>query len=120
MEVTRQFRGISERLAVQYLESLGGQRVEDADPDGADDEDVAVAEGDGERAEGADRSDGDDERADAVRVEGDGWTAEVSAETVDAAGSISLTEVTVRFEGDSEALEPVVEAFARKAIRAGG
>ena len=84
MRETRQFRGISKRLAVTYLENLGGERVDDD------------------------------------RVEGDGWRADLSAETVQVAGSIELTEVTVDFEGEDEALEPVVEAFARKAIRAGG
>ena len=86
MRETRQFRGISKRLAVQYLENLGGERV---DPDGD-------------------------------RVEGDGWAAELSAETVTAAGSIKLTEVTVAFEGEAAALEDLLEAFERKAIRAGG
>ena len=86
MRETRRFRGISKRLAVRYLENLGGERV---DPDGD-------------------------------RVEGDGWAAELTAETVTAAASIQLTEVTVRFSGEAETLEPLVEAFARKAMRAGG
>lgn len=106
MAETRQFRGISKRLAVQYLGNLGGERV-DGGVEGAGDGDAA-GEGD---------ADGEDE---AVRVEADGWSATVSAETVDAAGSIELTEVTVQFEGEDETLEPVVEAFARKAMRAGG
>lgn len=81
---TRQFRGVSRRLAVQYLENLGGERV--------------------------------DER----RLEGDGWTVALSEETVHVAGSIELTELTVDFEGDEEVLEPLIEDFARKAMRAGG
>ncbi len=60
------------------------------------------------------------ERIDEDRIEGDGWSASLSSESVDVAGSITLTEVTVRFEGDEDALGPVIEAFARKAIRAGG
>lgn len=93
MRETRQFRGISRRLAVQYLENLGGERA------GSDD-----------------AADGNDEH----RVEGDGWTATLTEETVPVAGSIELTEVTVDFEGDGEKLDPLVEAFARKAMRAGG
>jgi hypothetical protein len=30
MEETREFRGISKRLAAQYLETLGGERVDEA------------------------------------------------------------------------------------------
>ena len=30
MEETREFRGISKRLAANYLENLGGERLEDA------------------------------------------------------------------------------------------
>lgn len=93
MRESRQFRGISRRLAVQYLENLGGERTESDD----------VADG-----------------TDEYRVEGDGWTATLSEETVPVAGSIELTEVTVDFEGDDETLAPLVEAFARKAMRAGG
>lgn len=83
---TEAFRGISARLALRYLENLGGERV-------ADD-----------------------------RVAGDGWTADVSAETVPvgSAGSLELTEVTVVFEGEGATLDEVVEAFSRKAMRAGG
>ena len=84
MRRERQFRGISKRLAANYLENLGGERV---------DEDT---------------------------VSGDGWTATLSAEKVNAAGSIQLTEVTVSFEGEEATLEPLIEDFARKAMRAGG
>jgi hypothetical protein len=86
MRETRQFRGISKRLAADYLENLGGQRADEA---------------------------GD-------RVEGDGWHADLSEEKVNVVGSITLTEVTVEFEGDDETLEPLIEDFARKALRAGG
>lgn len=92
MEATRQFRGISRRLAVQYLENLGGERVAGDERDGSD----------------------------AYRVEGDDWTATLTEETVPVAGSIELTEVTVAFRGEAESLEPLIEAFARKAMRAGG
>lgn len=84
MRREKAYRGISKRLAAQYLENLGGERA------------------------------GED------RVEGDGWVAELSAETVRAAGSMELTEVTVVFEGEEDALGPLVEAFSRKAMRAGG
>lgn len=86
MERTKQFRGISKRLAADYLENLGGERV-DADGD---------------------------------RVEGNGWVAVLSAETVKIGGSLELTEVTVEFEGDEAVLKDLVEEFSRKAIRAGG
>ena len=85
MRETRQYRGISRRLAADYLENLGGQRV-----------------------------DGDD------RIEGDDWSADLSAETVEVAGSMELTEVTVAFEGEAGVLEELVEDFTRKAMRAGG
>ena len=85
MQETRQYRGISRRLAADYLENLGGRRV-----------------------------DGDD------RIEGDDWSADLSAETVEVAGSIELTEVTVAFEGEAGVLEKLVEDFTRKAMRAGG
>ena len=85
MQETRQYRGISKRLAANYLENLGGERV-----------------------------DGDD------RIEGDDWSADLSAETVEVAGSMELTEVTVAFEGEAAVLEELVEDFTRKAMRAGG
>jgi hypothetical protein len=104
MRETRQFRGISRRLAVQYLETIGGDRVDEGPVD-----------------EGPTDEDQDDEGPiDENRVEGDGWTATLSEETVPVAGSIELTEVTIVFEGDRERLEPVIETFARKAMRAGG
>jgi hypothetical protein len=85
MQETREFRAISQRLAVQYLETLGGE-VEDG---------------------------GD-------RVEGDGWSADLSETKVNPVGAITLNEVRVEFEGDAETLEPLIEKFAQKAIRAGG
>ena len=57
---------------------------------------------------------------DGDRIEGDDWTADLSAETVQVAGSIELTEVTVSFEGPQAVLEELVEDFTRKAMRAGG
>ena len=85
MQETRQYRGISRRLAADYLENLGGRRVN-----------------------------GDD------RLEGDGWSADLSAETVEVVGSMELTEVTVAFEGEAAVLEELVKDFTRKAMRAGG
>lgn len=60
------------------------------------------------------------ERVDDGTVEGDDWTATISSESVDIGPTLSLTEVTVVFEGDSDALEPLIEDFAQKAMRAGG
>lgn len=88
----RSFRGISTRLAVRYLVNLGGAPADDG---------------------GA----GDDGGA---RVTGDGWEATLSEDTASVGPSLTLTEVTVTFEGDPETLDDLVPAFARKAMRAGG
>ena len=60
------------------------------------------------------------DRTDEDTVEGNGWRASVASESVSVGASLSLNEVTVRFEGDPETLGGVVEAFSQKAIRAGG
>lgn len=61
------------------------------------------------------------EQVDDQRVEGDGWSATLSSEKVEIGPSMRLTEVTVEFEGESVAtLDPVIERFSQKAIRAGG
>jgi molybdopterin synthase sulfur carrier subunit len=84
------YRGISRRLAAHYLANLGGTLV------------------------------GTDDPAEATRVDGDGWRVSLSAETVDAAGSISLTEVTAAFTGDPEMLAALLPKYRQKAMRAGG
>ena len=88
MEEIREFRGISKRLAANYLENLGGERVNPA---------------------------GD-------RVEGDGWSAELSETEVKPipGASLTLNEVRVAFSGDEERLRPLIDEFAQKAMRAGG
>lgn len=53
-------------------------------------------------------------------VAGEGWQASLSAEPVRIGPTVELTEVTVVFEGDRETLDPLVERFSRKAMRAGG
>ncbi|WP_121742111.1 hypothetical protein [Natronorubrum halophilum] len=55
-------------------------------------------------------------------VEGSDWTATFSSETVEIGPSMTLTEVTVVFEGEGGegSLESLVEQFAQKAMRAGG
>ena len=80
----RSFRGISKRLAMNYLENLDGER--------------------------------EDEKT----VAGEGWTATLSERKVNITGALKLNEVTVVFEGDADALDPLVERFAQKAMRAGG
>ncbi|WP_420028446.1 hypothetical protein [Haloglomus litoreum] len=60
------------------------------------------------------------EAVDDHTVEGPDWRVETSAEKVHVAGSMELTEVTVTFEGPPETLEPLMEQFGRKAMRAGG
>ena len=84
MKREKSFRGISQRLAIHYLENLGGEQV---------DENEVVAED---------------------------WRATLSAEKVSIGSSISLTEVTVVFEGEEDVLDPLVEKFSQKAMRAGG
>lgn len=87
----KSYRGISKRLAVHYLENLGGE--------------LAAGEREG---------------GDEARVEGDDWTATLSSERVSAGGSLQLTEVAVVFEGDERTLPELVERFSQKAMRAGG
>jgi len=84
MKRVRQYRGISTRAALRYLEGLGGERT-------------------GEAA-----------------VEGDGWHASVTDDTVTVGPTLELTELTVRFEGDEARLDRLVEEFSQKAMRAGG
>ena len=84
------YRGISRRLAAHYLVNLGGHLVDADDPTAA------------------------------TRVDGDGWRATLRAETVTAAASITLTEVTVSFAGETAVLEALLPRFKQKAMRAGG
>jgi MoaD family protein len=60
------------------------------------------------------------EEVDEHVVAGPDWRVETSAEKVNVAGSMTLTEVTVTFEGPPETLDPLMEKFGRKAMRAGG
>ncbi|ELY90698.1 hypothetical protein [Natrinema altunense] len=60
------------------------------------------------------------ERVAEETVAGDGWTATFSSESVAIGPSLTLTEVTIVFEGDEDTLESLVERFAQKAMRAGG
>jgi len=60
------------------------------------------------------------EQVDDDTIEGAGWRATVTEDSVGVGPSLSLTEVTVRFEGEGETLEPLIEKFSQKAIRAGG
>ena len=53
-------------------------------------------------------------------IAGEDWSADLSAEVINAAGSMELTEVTVVFEGPEATVESLVEEFSRKAMRAGG
>ena len=84
MEREKQYRGISQRLAIHYLEGLGGEQIS---------EDV---------------------------VEGEDWRASFSSEKVEIGPTIELTELTIAFEGEEEVLDPLIERFGRKAMRAGG
>lgn len=60
------------------------------------------------------------EERDETTVVADDWRAELSAEKVGIGPTIELTEITVVFEGDEETLDPLIEQFAQKAMRAGG
>jgi len=80
----RSYRGISIRLAREYLVKLGADAVDDD------------------------------------RVAADAWSASLSAETVSIGPTLTLTEVTVVFEGEPETLDPLIERFSQKAMRAGG
>lgn len=92
--VERSYRGISVRLAVHYLENLGGRLVD---------------------------SEGDlSEPGSTATVAGDGWRAELDASRRSVGPTLTLTEVQVTFEGEAAALDDLVEAFGRKAMRAGG
>jgi molybdopterin synthase sulfur carrier subunit len=84
------YRGISRRLAAHYLTNLGGELV------------------------------GTDDPAEATRVDGEGWRATLRAETVTAAASITLTEVTAEFAGDPAVLADLLPKYRQKAMRAGG
>lgn len=84
MKREKAYRGISKRLAIHYLENLGGEHVE---------EDV---------------------------VEANDWQATLSSEKVGVGSTLTLTEVTVVFEGEEDALEELIERFSQKAMRAGG
>lgn len=53
-------------------------------------------------------------------IAGEDWHVTLSAETVSIGPSLTLTEVTVQFEGQEETLDSLIEAFSQKAMRAGG
>ncbi|MDG5778059.1 hypothetical protein VB773_03260 [Haloarculaceae archaeon H-GB2-1] len=102
MRVAKEYRGISKRLAIRYLEGLGGQPVDaDGNPVAGAGEDQAAAEP-------------------VVRVEADDWSATVAAEKVSIGPSMQLTEVAIDFEGDEDTLDELVPTFSQKAMRAGG
>ncbi len=62
----------------------------------------------------------DGEQVDDDAVEGGDWRATLSADDVAIGPSLTLTEVTVEFEGDPATLDSLVDEFAQKAMRAGG
>ncbi|MFB6112505.1 MAG: hypothetical protein ABEJ58_00210 [Halodesulfurarchaeum sp.] len=55
-----------------------------------------------------------------TEVEGDGWRATLQKERVPVGPSYRLTEVTITWSGDEEAVEEVVAGFWLKAFRAPG
>lgn len=60
------------------------------------------------------------ERTGENTIAGDGWSVSVSTGRVSVGPSLELTELTIQFEGDPETLDSLIEAFAQKAMRAGG
>ena len=63
---------------------------------------------------------GGDTACDDARVTGEGWEATLTEDTANVGPSLTLTEITVTFEGDPEVLDDLIPAFAQKAMRAGG
>ncbi|MFP8952991.1 hypothetical protein ACLI4Z_08485 [Natrialbaceae archaeon A-arb3/5] len=53
-------------------------------------------------------------------VEGEDWSATISSSQVHIGPTLSLTEVTVVFDGSEDTLDSLVDSFAKKAMRAGG
>lgn len=60
------------------------------------------------------------EEVESGRVVGDDWEASLSESKTTVGPTLTLNEVDVVFEGGAETLEPLVEQFAQKAMRAGG
>ena len=60
------------------------------------------------------------EEVDSGHVVGDDWEASLSESKATIGPTLTLNEVDVVFEGDAETLDPLVEKFAQKAMRAGG
>lgn len=115
MRVEKSYRGISARLAVHYLEGLGGDRVTDPAAVGGS------SAGRRDRGSLASAADHDEDPYLPAAVAGDDWQATLEVEEVAiGGGGLTLHEVTVVFEGESGTVEPLVEQFSQKAIRAGG
>ena len=53
-------------------------------------------------------------------LQGDGWTAQVLDEPPFEIGALHVGQTRVRFEGDAVAVNALLAAFERKALRAGG
>jgi hypothetical protein len=54
------------------------------------------------------------------RVVADDWEASLSESKTSVGPTLSLNEVDVVFRGEESAVEPLVDRFAQKAMRAGG
>ena len=54
------------------------------------------------------------------RVVGDDWEASLSESKATVGPTLSLNDVAVVVEVDAETLDPLVDKFAQKAMRAGG
>ncbi len=60
------------------------------------------------------------ERVGDAAVAGDGWRAQFESATATVGPTLTLTEVTVTFEGEADVLEELIPEFSQKAMRAGG
>ncbi len=102
MRVEKRIRGISTRLAIHYLEGLGGRPI---------DAGGRPVDGAGDTREAAARVD---------RVVADDWGVTLGTASVSIGPTLEVTELVLTFEGEDGVLEEVLAAFTRKARRAGG
>ena len=60
------------------------------------------------------------DRTGETEIEGDGWRAHLSARKAPVGPSYRLTEVTVTWTGEKDAVEPIIFRFRLKTFRAPG
>jgi len=102
MRIEKRIRGVSQRLAIHYLEDMGARPLD----------------GEGSPVEGAGESRKAAERVE--RVVAEDWSVRLGTTVVNIGPTLEVTELELVFEGDESVLETVVEDFTWKARRAGG